>query len=163
MLALAGDLSEAVRGEEIGEALEGWAVRPQRGPGFAERLANAHADLPAGPPVVQIGMDTPQVRPEDLRAVAVALRDHEAVLGPAEDGGWWVLGLRDPSAATLLRDVSMSAPTTYDETRAALIGGGLTVGTARTMRDVDDAADARAVAGLAAAGEFARTWRAVAP
>ena len=52
----------AVRGDELVAALAGWTVHPQRGDGFAERLANAHADVAAGAgaPVVQIGMDTPQ-------------------------------------------------------------------------------------------------------
>lgn len=161
-LALAGDLSDAVRGDEVRDALDGWTVGAQRGLSFAERLANAHADLPDGPPVVQVGMDTPQATPEDLRAVAARLGGHHAVLGPAEDGGWWALGLRDPRDALLLRDVPMSTPTTYDDTRAALAGAGLSVGVARTLRDVDDADDARAVAGIAADGEFARAWRRVA-
>ena len=40
-----------------------------------------------------------------LLAAAAGLDDHDAVLGPAEDGGWWVLALRDPAAGAVLRDV----------------------------------------------------------
>jgi len=161
LLALSGDLADAARGTEIRAALRGWRVVPQRGATFAGRLANAHLDVPPGGPVVQVGMDTPQVTAADLAAVARGLADHDAVLGPAEDGGWWALGLREPAHACVLRAVPMSTPTTYDDTRAALAGSGLRVGTTLALRDVDTLADARAVAGLRD-GEFARTWRTVA-
>lgn len=160
-LALDGDLGEAVRGEEIERALTGWQVFGQRGRGLGERLANAHADLPAGEPVAQVGMDTPQLSAQDLHDVARALADTDAVLGPADDGGWWVLGLRDPSAAAALRGVPMSTPTTYDATRAALEARGLAVASTSTMRDVDTRADADAVAGGHGDTEFARVWAGV--
>lgn len=156
-LALDGDLADAVRGEEIRFALAGWTITPQRGDGFAERLAHAH--LEAGPGVVvQIGMDTPHATPSDLRAAADALGDDDAVLGPAPDGGWWVLVRRDPAAAAPLAGVAMSTPTTYDDTLAALRASGLTVGTTATLRDVDTVADADAVAALAPGTLFARAW-----
>ena len=44
--------------------------------------------------VVQIGMDTPQVSPDLLAECVDGLRDDDAVLGMARDGGWWVLGVR---------------------------------------------------------------------
>lgn len=159
LLALAGDLADAVRGDEIARAVDGWWVAPQRGITFAQRLANAHLDVPPGGPVVQVGMDTPQVTAGVLCGVAEALTGHDAVLGPAEDGGWWVLGLRRPAAATALHDVPMSTPTTYDATREALARAGLGVAVAATLRDVDDAEDAGAVAAVAPDGEFARAWR----
>lgn len=155
-LSLAGDLADAVRGEHLLSLVEGWSIRPQRGSDLAERLAHAHAEVPG--PVVQIGMDTPQVTPSSLRAAAAGLERHDAVLGPAEDGGWWVLALREPSLATALVGVPMSTPTTYDDTRAALRAAGLTVGTTATLRDVDTVADAEVVSTQAPAGEFARAW-----
>lgn len=165
LLALSGRVRDAVRGEEIGAALAGWRVYPQRGQDLGARLAHAHADARRGEPVLQVGMDTPQLRAGDLLDAAAALEDAGAVLGPAEDGGWWVLGLSDPVAADRLRDVAMSAPTTYDETRAALELAGLSVATTRVLRDVDTAADAAAVAALVAAQdrdtEFSRAWSGV--
>ena len=158
-LALEGDLDDAVRGEALRALLEGWSVAPQRGADFASRLVNAHLDLPSGGgTVVQIGMDTPQVTPAQLAAAAAPLDDHDAVLGPAEDGGWWVLALRDPAGAVALADVPMSTPSTYADTRAALVAAGLSVGTTEVLRDVDTAADADAVAALAPATRFARAW-----
>ncbi|WP_028645198.1 TIGR04282 family arsenosugar biosynthesis glycosyltransferase [Nocardioides sp. URHA0020] len=161
LLSLAGDFADAVRGDELARAAEGWSIAPQRGVTFAERLANAHLDVPYGGPVVQVGMDTPQLTPELLVEVAAAVDEHDAVLGPAEDGGWWVLALRRPTGARSLHDVPMSTPTTYDDTRRALVGEGLDVVTAPTLRDVDTVADATAVAAEARDGEFARAWRGV--
>jgi len=97
---------------------------------------------------------------------AAGLDGADAVLGPAEDGGWWVLGLRDPHAAVALRGVEMSTPRTYDDTLGALREVGLDVGIGETLRDIDDVDDAHAVAtGLASelgGSDFARTWRRVA-
>ncbi|PRC56737.1 glycosyltransferase, partial [Mycobacterium sp. ITM-2017-0098] len=71
-------------------------------------------------PVVQIGMDTPQVDPERLARCVRDLDGHDAVLGMAHDGGWWVPGVRDAAAAGCLRDVPMSAPDTGKLTLEAL-------------------------------------------
>lgn len=155
-LALAGDLVGAVAEQDLTRALEGWGVRPQRGDGLGERLAQAHADVPG--PVVQVGMDTPQVTPALLREVALGLDEHDAVLGPAADGGWWVLALRDPRHARVLAGVPMSTATTYDDTRAALAGAGLVVAACPELRDVDDADDAAVVAAQAPHTRFARMW-----
>ena len=166
-LALAGDLTEAVRGKGIREATSGWSVFPQRGEGLAARLVNAHADLAgrACGAVVQVGMDTPQVTPGHLADSAAALHEEEldAVLGPAPDGGWWVLALRDPHAAAPLARVAMSTPRTYLDTREALLGSGLRVGTTVELRDVDTVADGVAVAAAAPEGHFARSWGALGP
>ena len=64
VVAMTGDLGAASRRAEIERALRHVTVIPQRGRDFGARLANAHADaaaVHAGLPVLQIGMDTPQV------------------------------------------------------------------------------------------------------
>ncbi|MFD1948935.1 TIGR04282 family arsenosugar biosynthesis glycosyltransferase [Nocardioides aestuarii] len=160
VLALADDLAGCAREPDLRHALVGWTVVPQRGAGFAERLAAAHVD--AGPgPVVQVGMDTPQLTPALLLEVAAGLDEHDAVLGAAPDGGWWVLALRDPAAAAALRGVRMSTESTGRDTRRALEAGGSSVAEGPSLTDVDTAADADLVVGGCAAGEFGRAWRAV--
>ena len=77
-----------------------------------------------------------------LRAVAAGLDDHDAVLGAAHDGGWWVLALRDPADAAVLADVPTSTPDTGARTREALQERGLAVGDAPRLRDVDTVEDA---------------------
>ena len=158
-LALAGDLTDATRSHELRRALAGWTVTTQAGDGFAERLVHAHAA--AGPgPVVQVGMDTPHVTPDLLLAAADALETNDAALGPAPDGGWWVLARRDPAVAKVLAGVRMSTPTTCADTRAALSRAGHTVALTAELADVDTAEDAAAVAALAPRGRFATAWRA---
>ncbi|QZY30423.1 TIGR04282 family arsenosugar biosynthesis glycosyltransferase [Nocardioides coralli] len=155
-LALAGDLAAAPCGPEVRSRAADWNVFAQRGGDFAARLADAHRRV--GGPVVQIGMDTPQVTGEQLANAAGLLRDHDAVLGPAEDGGWWLLGLRDAAHAAVLREVPMSTPETGDLTLAALRRCGLDVAATATLRDVDELPDATVVAGSARGGRFAATW-----
>jgi glycosyltransferase A (GT-A) superfamily protein (DUF2064 family) len=162
VLAYAGRLADAVRGAELRAALTGWTLLPQRGRDLAERLAAAHADVAAalpGQPVLQLGMDTPQAGPELLTAAVGALAGRDALLGPATDGGWWALGLRDPADAAALSGVPMSTPATGRLTRAALTGRGLRVGTLPELSDVDDWPTALAVAGVAPAGRYAATVR----
>jgi uncharacterized protein len=159
-LALAGDLDGAAREADLREGLARWTVRPQGGDGLAARLANAHLDLGPGP-VLQIGMDTPQVDGPLLRHVASQLAAADAVLGPAVDGGWWALALRDPGDARVLLDVPMSRTTTARDTRAALESAGLDVGEAPELRDVDTATDADLVAAAVPDRAFARAWRMV--
>ena len=133
----------------------GMTVLPQRGDGLGKRIAAAFADTGTGP-VLQIGMDTPQAGPDLIGRCLSRLDDRiDAVLGTAEDGGWWALGLRDPAHAALVADVPMSKPDTGELTRKALTGAGLRVADLPVLRDVDTWADARAVAALAPNGRFA--------
>ncbi|WP_216209838.1 TIGR04282 family arsenosugar biosynthesis glycosyltransferase [Amycolatopsis aidingensis] len=160
VVAFTGELGEAARAAELEDMLRRCTVLPQRGTDFARRLARAHADTGArwpGHPVLQIGMDTPQVTPELLVSVAAPLRADgtpDAVLAPATDGGWWALGLRGPDHARVLAGVPMSRADTGARTAAALRAAGLRVATGPTLSDVDTMADAERVAATAG-GRFA--------
>ena len=161
-LALSGDLAEGVRAAELQTALAGWSVRPQVEGDLGRRLAHAHADLGDGP-VVQVGMDTPQLTAGLLLDVLGGLDEHDAVLAPATDGGWWALALRDTARAGVLDGVPMSLPTTYADTRAALEDDGLRVTGAAGLTDVDTVADAVEVAAAAPTSRFAHEWSLRAP
>jgi glycosyltransferase A (GT-A) superfamily protein (DUF2064 family) len=163
VVALIGDLDAAERGGEIARALADFEVVPQRGAGFGERLANAHADAARrGLPVLQLGMDTPQVRPAVLSAAATDLagRAGHALLGPATDGGWWALGLPSPQPARLLVDVPMSTSRTAACTRDMLFRCGYRVRDLEPMTDADTFGDAVGIAS-ATEGRFARLVRAL--
>ncbi|TDV45375.1 TIGR04282 family arsenosugar biosynthesis glycosyltransferase [Actinophytocola oryzae] len=159
--ALTGSLACAERSTELVAALRDCVVLPQRGQDFADRLANAHADVAAhfpGWPVVQVGMDTPQVPPALLMAALARLRETDAVLGPATDGGWWALGLRRPADASVLRTVPMSRPDTGARTLSALRKAGLSVELLPSLSDVDTIGDAVTVAAQIPTSRFARTF-----
>lgn len=158
VVAITGDLGSAARGDEIRDALASVSVIQQRGAGLAERLAHAHADAAGHGPVVQIGMDTPQVTADDLAAADAYVRSDGAVLGPATDGGWWLLGLDDATRAEFLADIPMSAADTGARTSAAL---GADRPRLRELRDMDTWADAVAIAAEVPdrrIAESARRW-----
>ena len=145
VVALTGDLARARRADELLEALADFVVVGQRGDGLDERLAAAHADAAevSPGPVLQIGMDTPQVTAELLRASVAALvgPDVGGVLGRATDGGWWALGLADPRAAGFLVGVPMSRSDTGERTLAGLEQAVGTVVPLPELTDVDTVAD----------------------
>lgn len=160
VVAMTGDLASACQSEAIRERLSGFTVVEQRGDSFADRLANAHADAAsaAGPmPVLQIGMDTPQVTAELLTRCARALLGAHAVVGPARDGGWWLLGVADAATAECLRLVPMSRPDTGALTYAALLQTGSPVIVLEELADVDTVADISVVrADCRPSGRFAQ-------
>jgi rSAM/selenodomain-associated transferase 1 len=144
VLALAAAEPESVPGW----VPDGFEVIPQRGGGLDERLAAAFTDAYAGGmPMVLIGMDTPQVTPDLLADAATPLVSGEAdaVLGPAADGGFWLLGLRAPNWS-LLHGVPMSRSDTGQEQLARLRSAGLRVALMPELTDVDFAQDAMRVA-----------------
>jgi glycosyltransferase A (GT-A) superfamily protein (DUF2064 family) len=142
----------------------GWRLVPQRGDGLAERLVHAFADtaLP-GVASLLVGMDTPQVTPALLGAAGAALGYCDAVLGPARDGGWWALGLREPRHADVLDRVPMSTSDTGRLTEAALLGLGLRLAYLPELSDVDTAVDAHLVAAGCPQTRFARAVATLVP
>jgi hypothetical protein len=157
VVALTGDLDAAVGATEIRRRLESFTVIGQRGDDFAERLANAHADSADGYPVLQVGMDTPQVTADLLIGCARRLLQAPAVLGMACDGGWWVLGVHTPAMAACLRSVPMSQPNTGELTLKALHDKGIEVVPVERLADFDVVDDVAAVRDACAPGSrFAR-------
>jgi uncharacterized protein len=147
VVALNGELDAAAGAAEIQRRLTSFTVIDQRGNDFGDRLANAHTDAAAvgGQPVLQIGMDTPQVTAELLAACGRRLVEEPAVLGLAPDGGWWALGVDTPGLAQCLRNVPMSQPDTGALTLKALHDNGIDVALLDELADFDVAADVAAV------------------
>jgi hypothetical protein len=158
VVAMTGDLELARRAGEVRAALASMTVIEQRGVDFADRLADTAHRYP-GLPIVQIGMDTPQVSPELLRHTAGLLTNADVVLGPATDGGWWALGLRDPARASVLRWVPMSTSDTGARTLEAL---GSDAVPASVLSDVDTLEDAIRVAAEIPDSRFAAAVAAIA-
>jgi hypothetical protein len=127
----------------------GFDVLPQVRGGLDERIAAA-LDTVTGA-VLLVGMDTPQMTVSQL---TVSFAAHDAWFGPAEDGGFWALGLAR-SDPRLVRGVPMSRDCTGAVQVGRLVDAGLRVGMLPRLRDVDTAACAVEVAALAPHTRFA--------
>ncbi len=104
-----------------------------------------------------VGADIGSLTPELLAGAVAQLREHGAVLGPAEDGGYWILGLtRCPD--DLLDGVAWSVESTGAEVLARLTARLGVVAIASTAWDVDELVDLRrAVTRPGRLGAVART------
>ena len=141
-------------------AAPGFTVHGQRAGDLDARIVGAFDDAWTDRPLptLLIGMDTPQLTPELLDdALERLLRPGtQAVLGLAEDGGWWGLGLHRP-AAHLVLGVPTSRADTGALQRRRLLDEGLVLDDLVVLRDVDTAADLLPVAQSAPGSRFAAT------
>lgn len=164
-LSLDGDLGRAVDGELIDARLASWHVFRQPCGTLGARLAGAFASatrLWGRRPAALVGMDTPQIGRRDLEALfdgfdARRRRQAGANLGPADDGGWWGLGLSDPSLGRALVDVPTSTSRTCARTQDALQEAGAAVRLLHRLRDMDTLDDALVVAADAPGSRVAAT------
>ena len=132
----------------------GIEVLPQRGRALDERLAAAFED--AGAPGVLVGMDTPQVTSALLAGAVESLGEvgTDSVLGRAEDGGWWCIGLRRADPRVFL-GVPMGTSFTGAVQLRRLRALGLHCSELPRLTDVDDFEDAVAVAASIPGSRFA--------
>jgi len=120
--------------------------RPQAGRDLGTRLTHAFARhfAEGAKRVVIIGTDCPGVSRHLIHQAFTALGRRDVVLGPALDGGYYLVGLAAPQAA-LFRGISWSTGTVAAQTRTRAHSLGLSCHLLRPLRDVDTARDARAV------------------
>lgn len=100
---------------------------------LSPRLAQV---LAAKGPIVVIGTDCPQVCAADINAAFQALRFRGAVLGPADDGGFWLIGLNGPADPAIFDNIRWSSEHALVDVAANIDG---TVHYLRTLIDVDNA------------------------
>lgn len=116
-------------------------------PAGADLIAQGHGDLgarmqrlfdclPPGP-VVIIGTDIPEITPARIAEAFTALGSHDAVFGPCDDGGYWLVGLRrSPSISSIFDNVRWSSEYTLADTLANLKGARVSL--LEHLSDVDD-------------------------
>lgn len=100
---------------------------------LSPRLAQAFACK--GPTVV-IGTDSPQIMSHDIHTAFRALKKQDAVLGPADDGGFWLIGLNGPAKRGLFDDIRWSTSQALADMADNISGS---IHRLRTLTDVDDA------------------------
>jgi glycosyltransferase A (GT-A) superfamily protein (DUF2064 family) len=133
---------------------ERYEVVPQVSGDLDERLA-AIFDALDGPTVL-VGMDTPQLRTGDLESLFPWTDAADFAFGPACDGGFWTLGMREPRG-DLIRGVPMSQRVTGRHQLARLSRVGGVIRMLRPLTDIDTIVEAREVAAQAPETAFART------
>ena len=116
----------------------GWRAVPQGGGDLGARLSRAFDDAFADgcTGVVVIGTDCPDLTAADLRAAWDALVYHDVVVGPAEDGGYWLLGTSAPRPG-LFADIAWSSSSVLADTLSIARSQGLSVRWLRRLNDVD--------------------------
>ena len=121
-----------------------WLMRPQGQGSLGERLQAAFAEAfsQGAQRVVIIGSDCPSVTAQDVKAAWSALARNDVVIGPARDGGYWLLGLNQ-SQPRLFDNIPWSTATVLRETLARAKDAGLRATLLRELNDVDDEADWR--------------------
>jgi hypothetical protein len=116
----------------------GLILRRQRGTDLGERMRAAFATaLKQARCAVLIGTDCPALRAQHLRAALDALETGwDAVLTPAEDGGYVLVGLSRP-APSLFRDMPWGSAQVLPRTCERLAATGLRWRLLETLWDVD--------------------------
>lgn len=120
----------------------GWRTAPQGNGPLGERLERAFRERlgPACGRLAVIGADCPRVTAEDIREAWAALETHDAVLGPALDGGYWLIGLKDPCPA-LFQEIAWSTERVLEQTLRKAEQAGLRVRLLRKLGDIDTQRD----------------------
>ncbi|THH39721.1 TIGR04282 family arsenosugar biosynthesis glycosyltransferase [Neolewinella litorea] len=114
----------------------------QVGAGLGERMTAAfdHAFARGHQRAIIIGSDCPGLTTGLLNRAFGELEEHDAVIGPANDGGYYLLGLRQPHPE-LFSDMEWSTSSVLEDTLARARVQGLSVATLPVLSDVDHLED----------------------
>ena len=134
----AGHPQVAVWSERLGAA-----VRAQpRGDLGVKMHAAVDACCAVGQPALIVGSDLPEIDVGYIERAAAVLANHDLVLGPVEDGGYGLIGLKAP-APLLFKGIAWSTPAVLAETRSRADQLRLSVAELPTIWDVDGIDDWR--------------------
>jgi uncharacterized protein len=111
---------------------EGISYVEQGGGDLGDRLRNASQDAP----VIFVGADCPDLKAIHLKQAAAALHDCAVVIGPAEDGGYWLIGLAAPHD-WLFTDMAWGTDAVLPETLRRLDAQGISPDLLETLADCD--------------------------
>jgi rSAM/selenodomain-associated transferase 2/rSAM/selenodomain-associated transferase 1 len=118
-----------------------FAHQPEGDLGDRLRSAMSSSFRSGAPSAVVVGSDCPAARATHVRAALRHLATHDVVVGPAEDGGYWLLGVSARAAQralpVLFERIEWGAGTVLRDTLRRAGQAGLTVGFADRLADVD--------------------------
>jgi rSAM/selenodomain-associated transferase 1 len=129
--------------DDAADEIRSWLKRDwtcqRQGPGvLGHRLHMAFAESfkRGAQTVVIIGSDCPSITPEDVHVAGTALLAHDIVVGPARDGGYWLIGLRRPQPE-LFEGISWGTDRVFADTVDRARDAGLSVKVLHELEDVD--------------------------
>ena len=117
---------------------KGWVAAPQGEGDLGQRMHRAFMEADGA--AIIIGSDCPYLEPSDIETAAKALQTHDMVLGPAADGGYWLIGLTAPHPA-LFEGIHWGTDTVLAETLANAESINLSSQLLRELIDVDSVND----------------------
>jgi rSAM/selenodomain-associated transferase 1 len=128
-----------------GAAVQQWlgmdlAYQPQEGADVGERMEHAfkQAFAEGCPRAVLVGSDIPDLPPAAFTAALRALDDHDAVIGPTQDGGYYLIGFRNGAfLPEVFRGIEWSTASVFSKTVQVLDRAGRQVLQLPLWRDVD--------------------------
>jgi rSAM/selenodomain-associated transferase 1 len=139
--AIALEGNEALFTKAFGE----WMIWPQEGNDLGDRMALAfeRAFQIGYKRVVLIGGDCPEMTTEILEWAFEKLNDHDLVLGPSQDGGYYLIGLKK-TEPRLFENMQWSHNKVFEQTVQRAAEQNLKVALLPTLRDIDHLADLNA-------------------
>jgi rSAM/selenodomain-associated transferase 1 len=123
-------------------------LRPQAGADLGSRMEHAFRDAFAEgfSRVVLVGSDLPELEPMIISEAFDALKQEDAVLGPAADGGYYLIGFRRETILSgVFHGIAWSTPTVFEETMKTMHANALRVHVLPQLHDLDTAADLKAL------------------
>lgn len=121
-----------------------WIAQPDGDLGVRLAAAAATAFAEGDGPVLLVGTDCVALTAERISEALAQLATHDAALGPAHDGGYYLLGLARP--LPLFEGVAWSTATVADDTRERLRRAGATWAELPPEQDLDEVADLTSLA-----------------
>lgn len=124
------------------EHAPGWEVRVQEGDDLGERLKRAAESLfGSGADLVFLtAADVPGFHPHHLRQAVRALQDHDLVIGPSPDGGYYLIGMKQVEGA-VLEDIPWGGPEVLQTTVQQAKAADLTTRLLPALPDIDTRKD----------------------
>ncbi|MBA4147657.1 MAG: TIGR04282 family arsenosugar biosynthesis glycosyltransferase [Verrucomicrobia bacterium] len=117
----------------------GFEYRWQGNGNLGERLQKAFQEgfEEGNERVTIIGSDCPYITSEDIEAAFESLKTNDVVLGPANDGGYWLIGLREVQAC-LFQDIPWSTEAVLETTLKRIVDARLSHQCLRSLSDIDN-------------------------
>jgi rSAM/selenodomain-associated transferase 1 len=126
----------------FGEWMPDESLSPQRGADIGEVMANAINEMfdHGAAKAVLTGTDIPGLCREIIEQAFSELDGSDVVIGPAKDGGYYLVGMKSPIPG-LFRGLSWGSEKVYGETVSVIDTLGLTMSTVETLADLDTVED----------------------